>query len=148
MHGGRGLHAGTKVQVYLAIVQIFDSHLRFRYNLGSRENDVMLSHVNVSDGEWHVALVSRVGAWASLQLDSRFGRFFNQTVGLRESHSEIRVAQTGLVGGGSLPMLTSGDVMRSEDDFRDSCLDDFRFNGHWMPLLHADVTPAFFTSFV
>ena len=105
---------------------------------------MQLSHVNVSNGEWHVAHVSRVGAWVSLQVDFRFGRFFNQTFAPTGSHREILVAQAGLVAGGNVPSMTSSDVTISDSDLHDSCLDDFRFNDHWVPLLPSDVNSKYF----
>ena len=88
------------IDVNMCLLQVRDARLNFRYNLGNAEEMVSLSHVNVSDGQWHTARVERVGRWATLTLDSGVGRYYNHTVGA--GHLEIRVSQRSLIAGGNV----------------------------------------------
>ena len=83
-------------------MQVRDTRLAFRYNLGRAEQLVSLSRVNVSDGEWHTAYVHRVGRWVTLTLDRGDGRYFNQTLGAENGHLQIRVSQRSLIAGGNV----------------------------------------------
>lgn len=56
--------------------QIVSSRLQFRYDLGSGDHILRLSHVNVSDGMQHFVRVMRYGNGAVLRLDSGEGRFY------------------------------------------------------------------------
>ena len=87
--------------------QVSGCRLRFRYNLGSGEQMVSLSHVNVSDGVWHTANVQRVGQWTELRLDGGEGRYYNETFGVSGGHLEIRISQRNMFAGGDVRFPSS-----------------------------------------
>ena len=68
-----------------------DYRLRLRYNVGSGEQRLELSFVNVSDGQWHTAAVDRVGQWVTLTLDSAEGCEVNESLGDVQGLSLIHI---------------------------------------------------------
>ncbi|XP_014664051.1 PREDICTED: neural-cadherin-like [Priapulus caudatus] len=74
-------------------LEIEAKKLHFRYNLGSVTHELTLTHVNVTDGQWHAALVERYGSDVFMSLDGGGGRRQNETLGLREHHRLIEVDQ-------------------------------------------------------
>jgi len=104
-------------------LQVVDYRLRLRYNLGSAEQTLQLSFVNVSDGQWHTAAVDRVGQWVSLTLDTAEGREVNQSLGQVQGHSEVqgrvelRVSQRGLLAGGDVHFPSSKAAPLVSHDF-------------------------------
>jgi hypothetical protein len=86
-----------------AILEIKDTHLRFKYNLNSfktEERDIWLTAVAINDGQWHTVRVSRFGSAATLELDGGEGRRFNETFSF-EGHQWLLVdKQEGVYAGG------------------------------------------------
>ena len=76
--------------------------VQFRYNLGSGEQLLQLAYVNVSEGNWHLVKMSRVGQWVTLTLDQGEGRFYNSTQGWPGNHLSIRVSQRSVFAGGNV----------------------------------------------
>ena len=81
---------------------------------------VVLSAVDVSDGEWHTAFVERIGRLAILKLDGGEGRYYNYTEGSYEGHLWILVARRQFYAGGDIKFPTSDDPAIVDYDFRDS----------------------------
>jgi len=106
--------------LFFAPLQIVDQRIRFRYNLGTGEQQLMLSYVNVSDGQWHTVRVNRIGQWAVMKLDSGEGRFFNETFGVPGGHVQIRVSQRSMFAGGNVrfPSIQSEPLV--DMDYADS----------------------------
>ena len=94
-----------------------DDRLRLRYNVGSGEQSLQLSFVNVSDGQWHTAAVDRVGQWVTLTLDSAEGREVNETLGRVKGHVELCVSQRGLIAGGDVRFPSSNSEPLVSQDF-------------------------------
>ena len=97
--------------------QVADYRLRLRYNVGSGEQKLQLSFVNVSDGQWHTASVDRVGQWVTLTLDTGEGREFNETLGQVQGHAELRISQRGLLAGGDVRFASSDSAPLVNHDF-------------------------------
>lgn len=77
-----------------------------------------MSFVNVSDGEWHVVQVERVGQWSSLRLDLGDGPYINETFSsMGGGHFEIHVAQHGLIAGGDVRFPSSSAPPLVSHDF-------------------------------
>jgi len=68
------------------------SRLQFRYDLGSGDHVLRLGGANVSDGQRHVARVTRYGNQAMLRLDSGEGRFYAERWPTDE-HRALRLAE-------------------------------------------------------
>lgn len=100
--------------------QILDKKIRFRYNLGSGEQDVILSHFNVSDGRFHTVKIERVGQWVTMKLDGGEGRFFNESLGVPGRHLNIRISQSSLFAGGDVRFPSSNAPPLVDHDFKDS----------------------------
>lgn len=86
-----------------AILEIKDKRLHFRYNLNSlrtEERDIWLSAVEVDDGQWHVARVSRYGSAAMLELDGGEGRRYNESFKFAGHHWLVVDKQEGVYAGG------------------------------------------------
>ena len=64
----------TLTETIFVHLQIVDSHLQMRIDLGSDDRSLSLPHVNVSDGLWHTVHMRRWGNQAVLQLDGGDGR--------------------------------------------------------------------------
>jgi len=97
--------------------QVADCRLRFRYSLGAGEQRIVLSFVNVSDGAWHTAFVSRVGQWVELKVDGGEGRNFNESFGFPTGHREIRLSQRNIFAGGDVRFPSSNSVPLVDYDF-------------------------------
>ena len=100
--------------------QIVEEKIRFRYNLGGGQEIVELSHVNISDGQWHTVYVERIGQWVVLKLDSGEGRYFNETFGVHSGHLHVRVSQRSLFAGGDVRFPSSDSPPLVDYDYRDS----------------------------
>lgn len=98
-------------------LQVTGHRIRFRYNLGSGEQQVGLTRVNVSDGEWHTVQVHRIGQWVELRLDGGEGRYFNESFGLPGGHLEIRISQRSLFAGGDVRFPSSNSPPLVDFDF-------------------------------
>ena len=83
---------------------------------------VVLSHVNVSDGQWHTVSVERMGKAATLKLDGGEGRFYNVSLGSNGGHLQIRVAKRQFYAGGDVKFPSSQAPAIVDYDFRDSKL--------------------------
>ena len=94
-----------------------DCRLRVRYNVGGGEQQLQLSYVNVSDGQWHTAAVDRVGQWMTLTLDTGEGREFNESLGDVLGHAQLRVSQRGLLAGGDVRFPSSKSAPLVSHDF-------------------------------
>ena len=98
-------------------LQVLDYRLRLRYNVGSGEQRLQLSFVNVSDGQWHTAAVDRVGQWVTLTLDTAEGREVNESLGDVEGHVELRISQRGLLAGGDVRFPSTNSAPLVSHDF-------------------------------
>jgi len=96
---------------------VLDYRLRLRYNVGSGEQRLQLSFVNVSDGQWHTAAVDRVGQWVTLTLDTAEGREVNESLGDVEGHVELRISQRGLLAGGDVRFPSTNSAPLVSHDF-------------------------------
>ena len=96
------------------------SRIRFRFNLGSGERQVSLSHVNASDGQWHTIRVERTGQWVVLTVDSGEGRFYNETNGNSLDHRHIRLSQMSMFAGGDVRFPSSNSPPLVDYDYQDS----------------------------
>lgn len=77
----------------------------------------MLPYVNASDGQWHMVCVERIGRWASLQIDTGEGRYFNETLSTAvDSHLEIHIARSGFLAGGDVrfPSATAAPLVNHD----------------------------------
>ncbi|CAH1778847.1 unnamed protein product [Owenia fusiformis] len=112
-------------------LEIRDKKIQFRYNLGGAVNILPLSYVNVSDGQWHVARVERMGKQVTLKLDHGEGRYINHTEGELHGHQLIRISSRNIYAGGDVKEVgrTSIDL-----DYMDSCLNDIRYDEEWFPM--------------
>lgn len=102
------------------LLELRDHRIRFRYNLGSGEQYLTLSHVNVSDGEWHTVYIDRVGHWLTMRLDGGEGRNFNETVGQDAEHRTIRISQRSMIAGGDVRFPSSNSKALVDHDYFDS----------------------------
>lgn len=50
-----------------------------RYDLGSGDQDLQLTYVNVSDGIWHDTYVTRYGNQVMLRMDLGEGKYYNES---------------------------------------------------------------------
>ena len=103
-----------------SVTQLKDRKVRFRYNLGSGENEVGLNQVNVSDGYWHTIYVERIGKMAVIKLDSGEGRYYNMSLGAIGGHLQILVARRQFYAGGDVKFPSSKDPAIVDYDYRDS----------------------------
>ena len=104
----------------LCFMQVVDGRVHFRYNLGRNvaDTDIALTHINVSDGEWHVVLVQRVGHWSSIRLDFGDGPYINESYSpVAGGHFEFRVAQHGLIAGGDVRFPSANAAPLVNHDF-------------------------------
>lgn len=104
-------------------MKVVEGRVRLRYNLGRSvvDTDVTLSHVNVSDGKWHVVYAERVGQWSSLRVDFGDGPYINDTTlpAIRGRHLEIHVAKFGLIAGGDVRFPSATAEPLISQDFSD-----------------------------
>ncbi|XP_030763859.1 neural-cadherin-like [Sitophilus oryzae] len=118
------------------VLDIRDSVLCFRYNLNSvnlEETKLMLSEVNVNDGQWHLVKVTRYGSVGIIKLDDGEGLRYNETfrfVGHQFLHID---KQEGVFVGGKAE-FTGVRTFEVLSDFRGGCIDDVRLNGKHLPL--------------
>ncbi len=94
--------------------------IRFRYNLGSGEEILSLTQITVSDGQWHVVYVERIGKMSVLKIDSCEGRFYNMSQGSLGGHLQILVARRQMYAGGDVKFPSSRDPAIVDYDYRDS----------------------------
>jgi len=94
-----------------------DYRLRLRYNVGSGEQNLQLSFVNVSDGHWHTATVDRVAQWVTLTLDTAEGREVNESLGDDRGQGELKVSQRGLLVGADVRFPSTNSAPIVNDDF-------------------------------
>ncbi|XP_066975574.1 neural-cadherin-like [Macrobrachium rosenbergii] len=119
------------------ILEIEESHLHFRFSTNTQSKDersLQLSHVAVSDGEWHLASVARFGSKAFLSLDEGDGKWYNESFGEDSRYIFLDVdMHEGVVVGGKSHYSGIG-VLSVEEDYRQGCIDDIRIDGHPLPL--------------
>ncbi|CAG0914580.1 unnamed protein product, partial [Notodromas monacha] len=116
--------------------RIRNGKLRFRYNLKSMETEektLVLTGVDVDDGQWHVAKVNRYGSAAILQLDGGEGINYNETFEFT-GHQLLSVAKQEGVFAGGRAEYTGMRTFEVYADYQKGCLDDIRFEGHQLPL--------------
>jgi len=72
----------------------------------------------VSDGEWHVVHVQRVGHWSSIRLDFSDGPYINESFSpVNGGQFEFRIAQHGLIAGGDVRFPSANGVPLVGYDF-------------------------------
>jgi Laminin G domain len=81
------------------LFQVINSQLQVRYDLGSGDRSLVLSGVNVSDGEQHLVRVDRHGNQVVLQLDAGEGPLYTEQWPLDE-HRLFRLSAAS--GGGQV----------------------------------------------
>ncbi|XP_064094830.1 neural-cadherin-like [Macrobrachium nipponense] len=119
------LHVANQYNQEFGTLQIEDSRLLFRFNTNSHSKEeqiVQLSHVNVSDGEWHLAAVARIGVIVILSLDEGDGNWYNESYRSDSSHLLIDVdLQEGVVVGGKV-RYSGVDHLTVDEDYRQGLL--------------------------
>ncbi|XP_054289195.1 neural-cadherin-like [Macrosteles quadrilineatus] len=117
------------------ILEINKRIIQARMNLNSmkpKEIIISLSHVNVSDGRWHVVKMVRHGSSISLRLDGGEGRNINESF-VFTGHQLITVdKQEGVYAGGPPEHMAGKNVVLAY--LSEGCLDDVRLDGHPLPL--------------
>ncbi|XP_068200505.1 neural-cadherin-like [Palaemon carinicauda] len=119
------------------ILEIEESHLLFRFSTNTQSRDernLQISHVAVSDGEWHLASVARFGSKVILSLDEGDGKWYNESFeeDLRYHFLDIDIHEGVIVGG--MYHYSGIGALTVEEDFRQGCIDDIRLDGHPLPL--------------
>ncbi|XP_068236938.1 neural-cadherin-like [Palaemon carinicauda] len=131
------LHMSNQFNQEFGALQIEKSCLLFRFNTNSHlkeEQTIQLSHINVSDGEWHLAAVSRFGLNVILSLDEGDGKWYNESFKSDSRHLLMDVdLQEGIIIGGKV-RYSGVDIFTVEDDYKQGCIDDIRLDGHLLPL--------------
>ncbi|ESN95524.1 hypothetical protein HELRODRAFT_179299 [Helobdella robusta] len=124
----------TQKSEFIAL-EIIDSRLTYRFNIGSEESKVSLSQLNISDGEWHSIAVERRGIWVEMIVDRGEGIYCNRSFPMIDKHHvAFKVSQRSIVLGGDVKFPSFGSDPLVSRDFNDGCLTDVRYNGMWLPM--------------
>ncbi|GFS24762.1 neural-cadherin [Elysia marginata] len=114
-------------------LELEDSRLVLRYNLGQGERMLKLANASASDGAWHVARVERYGSELQLTLDAGEGRTYTYRP-LVENVDVLFKSLPFISAGGRVPTMASPSVNQISNDLVSSCIQDVRFNGIWLPM--------------
>lgn len=125
-------------------IEVKNTHLLVRYDLGSNERFVELSHVNVSDGIWHNVYVSRYGSQLLLKLDHGDGKYLNQTLPRFTDHQLLYIADEKMTYGGAHVFYKKFHTEPTVTNMLiATCVSDYRINQlSYLPLDSKDDTTA------
>lgn len=97
-HGVLMYFEGQPTSAEFLMLRINEQRLEFYYNLGVEIQELSLSHVNVSDGQWHTVTIQRVLRTVILKMDIGEGRLFNYTTGGVRSHKVLQLSKRATGG--------------------------------------------------
>ncbi|XP_076470425.1 neural-cadherin-like [Babylonia areolata] len=126
-------------------MQLTDGRLQVVYNLDNQDN-LLLLNTTASDGFWHVARFTRVMHVATLTLDAGEGR---NRVTRRDPQGNVYMRVTSespMYGGASVTSPSGARVV--DRDLQDTCIQDVRVDGSYVPLKQGENSQATTVRFV
>ena len=113
-------------------LEIANNRIQFRYDIGGGENLLILSHVPINDGKWHLVKAERFGKESYLTIDDGEGLKMNYTFGLPNAGREMEIDRDSIFLGAKVVQIKVSGYEVSRD-YHDSCMMDVRFDDKPLP---------------
>ncbi|ELU14775.1 hypothetical protein CAPTEDRAFT_226653 [Capitella teleta] len=114
-------------------LEVVDSHLTFRYDLGAGDRILSLPHVDVADGLWHSVHIERYGTNGVMRLDGGEGKYYAEQPFL-DQHRWITIDEDLIYASAAVTYNVYTGEAYVDGDLIHTCMRDVRLMENTFPM--------------